>query len=185
MAKRASFSFGPYELGWLNGQACAIKWEDGGEDRERTRVLLPAWKTDGLAACRAALIAFAERELDGELKTDATINKVFSAYREYLRNEGKHEVPAITVWKHLGPHFGRLTPAQISDAQCQAYALARVKEGASQGTVWTELNRLAAALNWASKKDLEPPRVCRRLQILRDWSYGESEDVPELLGRGA
>ncbi len=31
----------------------------------------------------------------------------------------------------------------------------------------------------------EPPQVCRRLQNLRDWSYDESEDVPEVLGRGA
>src|SRR5262245_39352763 len=31
----------------------------------------------------------------------------------------------------------------------------------------------------------EQPRICRRLQILRDWSYDESQDIPEVLGRGA
>jgi len=31
----------------------------------------------------------------------------------------------------------------------------------------------------------EPPRVCRRLQILRDWSPGESPDIPQVLAGGA
>jgi MFS family permease len=41
-----------------------------------------------------------------------------------------------------------------------------------------------AAFLWFVRPS-EPPRVCRRLQILRDWSHGESQDFPEVLSGGA
>jgi len=31
----------------------------------------------------------------------------------------------------------------------------------------------------------EPPRVCRRLQLLRDWSHDERIKIPEIFARGA
>jgi integrase len=157
MAKQATFCVGTYELGWLNGEACAVWWEtpDSEHDPKRKRYRLGrTLKADGLAACRSALIAFAEGKERTKLKTNTTIEKVFDAYREYLKTEGKIETPAVTVWKHLQPAFGRLSPAEVTDAVCQEYAKSRSAAGASQGCVWTELNRLAASLNWASKKDL-------------------------------
>jgi hypothetical protein len=32
---------------------------------------------------------------------------------------------------------------------------------------------------------IEPPRVCRRLQLLRDWSHDNRIKIPEVLCRGA
>lgn len=147
MAKR-TFQYGSYQLGWLLEEACAVWYENGQRKRHR----LGAFKTQGVQACQAALIAFAEAEQRHQLSTDTTVEKVFEAYKDYLTEEGKQVLPCVTVWKHLRHTFANLAPSAVTDAICRQYARTREKQGASVGTIWTELNRLSCALCWASKK---------------------------------
>ncbi len=42
-----------------------------------------------------------------------------------------------------------------------------------------------ALLTVAAVAETEPPRVCRRLQLLRDWSHDESEGIAEVFAGGA
>lgn len=74
-------------------------------------------------------------------------------------------------WQHLEPHFARLQPADLAApfvvdgeqrTRCHAYAKERQKQGARRNTIWTELQRLRAAMNWASREAkliATPPHV--------------------------
>lgn len=160
MARRTTFRYGAYELSWLNGEACAVTKGEDGKRTGRYR-LGRTLKEDGRAACQAALVAFVDAIQRRDIETDTTVEKVFDAYRAYLRDEGKVETPAITVWKHLGKHFARLSPLDITDKSCRLYAQNRQTEGASVGTIWTELNRLASAVGWAFKKN----HISRKISV--------------------
>ena len=51
--------------------------------------------------------------------------------------------------------------------------------------MWLLVAGLVGLVHDRSRGSSAPPRVCRRLQLLRDWSHDESEDIPEVLRRGA
>jgi hypothetical protein len=60
------------------------------------------------------------------------------------------------AWKRLEGHFGALRPDQIDRPCCRKYTATRRKDGVGNGTIWSELTFLRAALRW---KDRNTPAV--------------------------
>lgn len=55
------------------------------------------------------------------------------------------------AWLRLKPVFGHLRPDQIDRPLCRAYAAARRRHGAQDGTIIKELSTLRAALRWQDR----------------------------------
>jgi hypothetical protein len=58
----------------------------------------------------------------------------------------------------------------------------RVTQTLASGTIIRQDFRTAVRFVFF---DTEPPRVCRRLQLLREWSHDERIEISEVLPRGA
>lgn len=91
-----------------------------------------------------------------------TVEFAWNGYREALDKKPA----AVTMgheWKAVGPHFGYMAAAAITEADCVAYATLRRAAGRSDGTIWTELGHLRSALKWAERKNLiqKAPAVFR------------------------
>ena len=57
----------------------------------------------------------------------------------------------------------------------------RLRHGRGLGLTRTGSDALAPLFG-PHKERLEPPRVCRRPQLLRGWGYGHEEGDEEILG---
>jgi integrase len=79
-----------------------------------------------------------------------TVEMIWDAYRQ--DRDGR---PIATTMgferKAVLAHFGDMTPDDITDETCRAYARHRRSVGRKDGTVWTELGHLRTALKWAER----------------------------------
>jgi integrase len=137
---------GGYRLGKLNGQHVVTWWEGGKRKRYRLGGGLSQ------SAANAELIRWVkDREilLERESKTVADIMRLYMRDREI---DGKSIEKQRFSWKALEPFFGSLSPDDVEKETCDAYRARRRKLGRQEGTIWTELSVLRAALNWAVKR---------------------------------
>jgi len=66
--------------------------------------------------------------------------------------DGKPTERMKHAWKRLGPCFGPLRPADITKDTSRGYIKARRDQGASDGTIWTEMTYLRTALGFAVRE---------------------------------
>lgn len=108
------------------------------------------WRANGATQRRALRTKDrdeAQRALDDYQKHLAKPqNDVESIFQAYLIDKGTER--ARWAWKRLQEHFGPLRPDQIDRPCCRRYTSARRKDGVGDGTIWSELTFLRAALRW-------------------------------------
>jgi integrase len=75
------------------------------------------------------------------------VEDLWKLYLADRRKDGRNTTRQENAWKRLGPVFGGRLGTDISKDDCRNYARLRGRQGASNGTVRTELIFLRACLN--------------------------------------
>lgn len=105
----------------------------------------------------------AERVLDEHRRKFSTPAEITVAYlwEQYREEHADKRIAGNMVYsgKAILPTFGHLAPEEVTTTKVRSYIAARRKLGRQDGTIWTELNHLQIALNWAAKKRLIPHPV--------------------------
>lgn len=110
------------------------------------------------------------------------VARIWNAYQADL--EGR---PGGEALKYSGravlPFFGHLIPEQIDKALCQEYTEQRRALGRSDGSIWSELNRLRSSLRWAVKCKFiaSAPYIWRPRKPVRRHDYLEKDEAHRLL----
>lgn len=149
----------------------------------------------------------AERRLEQFARTETAPQEITVAYiwDQYRTENAVKRIAANMVFsgKAVLPVFGDMRPDEVTTTTCRAYTARRRKAGRKPGTVWTELNHLQIALNWAARQRLiphaisierpmKPPPRDRRLTRAEARRLQDAADSPHvalaialMLGTGA
>lgn len=128
------------------GNRFVVTWIDDAGVRRRHRL-----KAATLQGAKAEGLDVVRRECAGP--AGLTVSELIDLYRTDRTGRAIAETITYTS-KALRPHFGALRPDQITVAHCRAYTRARVAQGRSQGTAWTELGHLRMVCRWARRSGL-------------------------------
>lgn len=136
-----------FRLGRLRGEFVVV-WEEGGK-RRRYRL-----GTRDPKEARATLREFISRR-DARLgQPDRQgLAEIWTDYVAEKRAEGKSVSRQLDAWKRLAPVFGGMDTGELSAGDVRAYTASRRAQGASDGTIHTELGYLRAALRKALKQN--------------------------------
>jgi integrase len=111
------------------------------------------------------------------------IEDLWKLYLADRRKDGRDTVRQGNAWKHLGPAFRHRLGNDITKDDCREYSRMRRRQGASDGTIRTELVYLRACLNLRYGRGNNhiwmPPAGAPRDRYLT------REDVDQLLERVA
>lgn len=119
------------------GSWCAV-WRENGETKRRSL------RTEDRAAAQRAIEGFTAALAAPQGDT------VADAYAAYTMAKGTPR--AKWAWERMKPAFGHLLPEQVTRDTCEAYITQRRRQAVSDGTIYTELTFLRAALRFADKQ---------------------------------
>ena len=135
-----------YRLTRLRGKWAVSTWERGRRLHRRSL---------GTGDRKEAERAFATYVAELKRPKHITVAYIWQHYRD---DNADKRIAANMLYsgRAVLPELGHLLPDEINDAKCRAYAAKRKKAGRKPGTVWTEMNHLQTALNWAARKQIIP-----------------------------
>jgi len=149
-------------------------------------------KRTTLATALLCIAACSQQEAEAEARdrylkeacatTGVTVGAIWQAYREDRAGRSIAESMRHTGQAVL-PVFGSLRPDQVTTEDCRAAIARWRRDGKHDGTIWTRLNHLRIALNWAARRGLidRAPYIERPSQPAPRERYLTETEIEALL----